>query len=208
MARTPDPEKRLEIARAALAVLRDQGMHGTTMADIARALGMKRPTLYWYFPDVGSIFAFVYDRALADVAAHVGAALIGRTHPLDLVEALWVAEHDWIVAYGLDDYVLLFAQFWGGGGPEVRDRMRAASKDRLAVVRALLIGEVERGIREGSVAPCDAAGVVDVALALREGVMLHAALTGADPRDLHGAMRATVLDPLHLGRPGDGQRRA
>ncbi len=56
MPRTPDMKRRAEIAARAFEVLRERGLQRTGMADVATALGMKRPTLYWYFRDLGQLF--------------------------------------------------------------------------------------------------------------------------------------------------------
>lgn len=71
MARTVDHKKREEIAQAAFALIRAQGVQSTSMTDIARALGMKRPTLYWYFKDLAAIFEAVLQHMLSDLAQHL-----------------------------------------------------------------------------------------------------------------------------------------
>ena len=54
MARPAEPEKRLEIARDAVAVLARLGL-GTPMSRLADELGVKRPTLHYHFPTRGHI---------------------------------------------------------------------------------------------------------------------------------------------------------
>src|SRR6266436_1527406 len=87
MSRRPDLERRAQLARAAFEVLRARGVQ-TSMRELAEALGVKRPTLYFYFPDLGAVFESVLDetyRALAD-------AVVARTravdHPLDRLRAV------------------------------------------------------------------------------------------------------------------------
>src|SRR4029079_12839826 len=55
MARRPDLLRRTELAHAAFEVLRTRGMQ-TSMRELAEALGVKRPTPYFYFPDLGAVF--------------------------------------------------------------------------------------------------------------------------------------------------------
>ena len=55
MPRRPDQARRAELAQAAFDVLRARGMQ-TSMRELADALGIKRPTLYFYFPDLGAVF--------------------------------------------------------------------------------------------------------------------------------------------------------
>src|SRR5215468_7998739 len=71
MPRRPDQERRTALAAAAFEVLRARGMQ-TSMRELAEALGLKRPTLYFYFPDLGAVFESVLDqtyRALAEPSA-------------------------------------------------------------------------------------------------------------------------------------------
>ena len=58
MPRRPDLARRAELAHAAFEVLRARGMQ-TSMRELAEALGIKRPTLYFYFPDLGVVFETV-----------------------------------------------------------------------------------------------------------------------------------------------------
>ena len=66
MARTPDLARRAELARAAFEVLRTRGVQ-TSMRELADALGVKRPTLYFYFPDLGAVFESVLDETYRDM---------------------------------------------------------------------------------------------------------------------------------------------
>ncbi len=63
MARTVDTQRRTELARQALEVMRARGIGRTTMSELAQALGVKRPTLYFYFRDLTGLL----HAALADV---------------------------------------------------------------------------------------------------------------------------------------------
>ena len=64
MPRRPDLARRAELAASAFEVLRTRGMQ-TSMRELADALGVKRPTLYFYFPDVGAVFETVLDQTYA-----------------------------------------------------------------------------------------------------------------------------------------------
>src|SRR5256885_8103533 len=89
MPRQPDLAYRAQLARDAFAVLQARGV-GTSMRELAEALGVKRPTLYFYFPDLGAVFETVLEqtyRALAEeVVARTRAQ--GIDHPLDRLRAV------------------------------------------------------------------------------------------------------------------------
>src|SRR5512143_4243042 len=87
MPRRPDLARRAELARAAFDVRRARGVH-TSMRELADALGVKRPTLYFYFPDLGAVFETVLDETYRALAEHVLAAMQGIDHPLDRLRAV------------------------------------------------------------------------------------------------------------------------
>ena len=72
MARTPDLVKRAEIAEQSFEFIRTRGFQKRTMRDIAKALGMKRSTLYWYYRDLGGIFEAVAVGGLGNAAIDLG----------------------------------------------------------------------------------------------------------------------------------------
>src|SRR5438477_12763660 len=87
MPRRPDLARRAELANAAFDVLRARGVT-TSMRELADALGVKRPTLYFYFPDLGAVFETVLDEMYKALATHVLAEMRGHEHPLDRLRAV------------------------------------------------------------------------------------------------------------------------
>src|SRR5438552_2106210 len=87
MPRRPDLERRAELARAAFEVLQARGV-GTSMRELADALGVKRPTLYFYFPDLHAVFETVLDETYRAVGAYVIAKTAVHAHPLDRLHAV------------------------------------------------------------------------------------------------------------------------
>src|SRR5688572_24551361 len=82
MPRRPDLARRTELAHAAFEVLRARGMQ-TSMRELADALGVKRPTLYFYFPDLGAVFETVLAETYRALAEEVVAKMKDVEHPLD-----------------------------------------------------------------------------------------------------------------------------
>jgi TetR/AcrR family transcriptional regulator len=67
----PSPKKaarararRVEILRSATAAFRRRGYHGASVEEIARALGMTKGNLYYYFRDKEEILFFCHDYSL------------------------------------------------------------------------------------------------------------------------------------------------
>src|SRR3954470_6129863 len=113
MPRKPDLARRAELARAAFDVLRTRGV-GTSMRELADALGVKRPTLYFYFPDVGSVFEAVLEQTYQAHAELVIAKMAAENNPLDRLKALL----DVTIAFHRDRPQLIggLFQLWAVGG--------------------------------------------------------------------------------------------
>ncbi|MBV8758927.1 MAG: TetR/AcrR family transcriptional regulator, partial [Deltaproteobacteria bacterium] len=168
MPRRPDLARRSELAAAAFEILRTRGVQ-TSMRELADSLGVKRPTLYFYFPDLGSIFETVLDQTYRDLAAFV----IGRTqvveHPIDRMRAMV----DATIQFHRDRPQLIggLVQLWAVGGRDVQallDRERRV----VSAVREALVGELRNAIAAKQVKPCDPDRVIDLVLAVVDGVLV------------------------------------
>jgi AcrR family transcriptional regulator len=62
--------RKLEILRSAAAAFRGRGYHGASVDQIARAVGMTKGNLYYYFRDKQEILFFCHDHSL-DILLHV-----------------------------------------------------------------------------------------------------------------------------------------
>ncbi len=198
MARKYDESKRHEIALGALGVLRARGLHKTTMAEIARELGIKRPTLYWYFADIEAIFLWILDHTHDRLASHIASRLVGVEHPLDALLILVVAEHEFFEREGLQDFTVFLTQFMAMGSTEDRERFRRLVARNVIQSRGLFIAMIEQGIADGRVAPCDAAQLFDFMQTILDGTFVGASMY-PENQDIDGLLafvKQTVLDPL------------
>lgn len=198
MSRPIDHEKRLEIALGALEVLRERGLIGTSMSQIAAALGMKRPTLYHYFPDLRSMFETAVAHIRDQEARYVAPRLMGMTHPVDLLDAFVRAEHAFYREEGYADFLVLVLQFWASGTQQDRARFEELTTQQLQPLRAMLVHGLQLAIDEGTLRPTDPEVLVDFVFALMDGAMVHHILRGTDPEPLSDLLRDRVLDPLRL----------
>lgn len=62
--------KKKEILERSLVLFATQGYFGTSMDDIAKAVGIKKASLYSHFPGKESIFTAVFDMVLEDNSAY------------------------------------------------------------------------------------------------------------------------------------------
>src|SRR3954471_14071758 len=177
MPRKPDLARRAELARAAFDVLRTRGV-GTSMRELADALGVKRPTLYFYFPDVGAVFESVLDQTYQAHAELVIAKLRTLGHPIDRLRALVEVT----MAFHKDRPHLIggLFQLWAVGG---RDLTSVLERGRRMVTasHAALVADLRGGITRKEVVACDPERIVDLVLAVVDGVLVHQVLGIARP---------------------------
>jgi AcrR family transcriptional regulator len=194
MARKADMARRADLAARAFEAIRARGVHQTSMSDLALALGIKRPTLYFYFRDLGEIFEAVVDETNRRMVAFVAGRLAGVEHPLDVLEALVRAQLDF--HQGRRDVLILLFQMWAVAGSRDPERILERGRAFIEPVRAGLVARLRDGIAAGQVAPCDAGQVVDLALSVADGAIVQQMTRGADTGAIVAALRHHVLEPL------------
>ena len=200
MPRRPDLARRSELARAAFEVLHARGMQ-TSMRELADALGVKRPTLYFYFPDLGAVFETVLDQTYRALAEYVVARTRAMDHPLDRLRAVV----DATIAFHRERPQLIggLFQLWAVGG---RDFASVLDRERRIVVatRDALVADLRAGIARREVRACDPERIVDLVLAVVDGVLVHHVLGIARPDGVIAELADRVLEPL---RPPRRKRR-
>ncbi|MDB4952471.1 MAG: transcriptional regulator [Myxococcales bacterium] len=202
MPRRPDLARRAELARAAFEVLRARGMQ-TTMRELAEALGVKRPTLYFYFPDFGAVFETVLDQTYQTLAELVVTRVAKLEHPLDRLREVV----DATIAFHRERPELIggLFQLWAVGG---RDFASVLDRERRIVVAArdALVADLRGGIARKQVLPCDPERVVDLVLAVVDGVLVHHVLGIARPDGVLEELAARVIEPLRPKRKRSRKR--
>ena len=152
MARKPDPNRKTELALAAFAALRARGVVGVTMSEVALALGMKRPALYYYFRDLGELFDAVLGAVLAEQRVYVLRELEPDAHPIDNL-ATWMRAT--LAFYEADPQLIgLLLQLWAVGRPEAARDVLDRARDLVEPVRQLAVDMLADAVREGRVQPC------------------------------------------------------
>ncbi|MBJ7595851.1 MAG: TetR/AcrR family transcriptional regulator [Candidatus Dormibacteraeota bacterium] len=97
---------RTEILEAAWELARSQGLAALTLRDVARRIGTRPPSLYWYFDSKHAI----YDAMFADANRQLLARLAEQTWPDDPREAMRTLAHIF-VEFSTEDvarYQLMF----------------------------------------------------------------------------------------------------
>ena len=199
MARKPDPNRKTELALAAFAALRTRGVVGVTMSEVALALGMKRPALYYYFRDLGELFDAVLSAVLADQQAYVLRHLDPDDHPIDALAA-WMRA---TLAFYEDDpqLIAMLLQFWAVGRPDAARDVLDRARDLVEPVRQMAIGLLQDAVRDGRVRPCQPGPTLDLCVAVVDGCLVERISRGVDPRVTLELFIAQFLQPLKLRVP-------
>jgi AcrR family transcriptional regulator len=213
MPRKPDLTRRHELLTRAWSVLRAHGLHGVSMRELADALKVKRPTLYFYFPDVVSIFEAVVDETLARQQRFLAEHLVGRHHPIDFLYT-WAAtalKFQSLNDADADALRQLVALARPDADEETLPGRLAARLARFAApIVELAVRSTRDGVARGQIAPCDPEALVGLVRAFIDGALTQRAAYGQDPERALDALWAVTLAPLRVPaaapgvRPGQG----
>ena len=190
MARPLDLERRRVIVQCAKDVIRERGPHRTTMSHVAVAAEMKRPTLYWYFKDVGELCEGILDEANRELETFVLERIAGIDHPLRLLDAVVTAQQDFFSQHS--ELVTVLAQLWGSGPP----RLTATQARFRDSIHGRLVAVVREAVNDGVIAECDPDALVSVVLAAGDGALIQHVAIGLDPKTTLDGLRAHILAPL------------
>ncbi len=165
------------------------------MRELAEALGVKRPTLYFYFPDLNAVFETVLEQTYRALAASVIARTQELSHPLDRLRAIATAT----IEFHRERPQLIggLLQLWAVGGGDVN---RILERERKIVIgaRDALVADLRAGIARKEVRRCDPARIVDLVLAVVDGVLVHHVLGIARPDDVVLELSERIIEPLRM----------
>jgi len=204
MARPRDVEKTRDLALRAAAVLEREGL-GLPTEQLARHLGVKRPTLLYHLPTYARVVEITLADLLAEQAAFVAAAVDRHDHPIDRIDARVRAIHAF--HRGREGRLLFLTQAVAvTGGGQALDIARAAASF-FEESRADMVRRVEEGIAAGVVEPCDARALVGLARAVIDGLTIQSVTDGASAEPIHAMFWERVLAPLKRRPTKGGKRR-
>lgn len=83
--------RRLQILDAAARLFRTHGYRGTSMRDIARAVGMLPGSIYYHFPSKDELLLTVYEEGVRRIAERVDAAVQAQRQPQQRLQAACIA---------------------------------------------------------------------------------------------------------------------
>lgn len=192
MARPPEPEKRLELAREAAQVLEREGLDIST-SRLAEALGLNRSTLLYHFPSRARIIETALEALLVEQAMFVLARIEKHRHPIDRLYAQLRAVHEF--HHGRESRIVFLSQAIAASGDRMASIIEVGNRVFEAHRRAAA-DRVREGIEQGIVAPCDADALVNTIRAVTDGLMVQRVMTGLDLAPVHELLWKNLLLPL------------
>ena len=195
MARPRDPEKRLLLARAAVTVLEQQGVD-LSMAALADALGVKRPTLHYHFPSKSDIVSLALVDLLTQQASAVLAEVNRHSHPIDRLYAHLLAVHRF--HHGREQRIVFLTQAIAATAGAQLPNVLAAGDQVFELHRRDVVRRLRVGVEEGTVAPCDPDALFACVRALADGLLVQRVVDQASLEAAHVFVWERVLLPLRL----------
>lgn len=193
MARPAEPEKRRDLARAAVGVLFSEGID-VSMSALADALGVKRPTLLYHFPTKAHIVEQALVDLLVEQAAYVLAAVEEHEHPIDRLYAHLVAVHRFHA--GNEARIVFLTQAIAATAGARLPEILAAGARVFEAHRRDTVARLRRGIRDGLVAECDPGALFATVRALVDGLMVQRVALGVELAPVQRFVWDRLLAPL------------
>jgi AcrR family transcriptional regulator len=75
------------VYQAAVDLMAARGFHGTSLRDVAKAVGMQMSSLYYYFPSKQDMLVAIMRRTMEDLQAFVEPAIRSETDPVQQIRA-------------------------------------------------------------------------------------------------------------------------
>ena len=195
MARPVEHDKRRELAQRAVEVLRREGVD-VSMASLADALGVKRPTLLYHFPTKAHLVEEALVELLTEQAFHVLGAVEKETHPIDRLFAHLTAVHAFHA--GNEARIVFLTQAVAATAGARLGEILDAGARVFEAHRKDTVARLRRGVREGLVAPCDPEALFTAVRALVDGLMVQRVMFGVPLGPVHALIWEQLLAPLRL----------
>ena len=184
-------QTRQNILRQAAALFNRQGYAGASMSDIMQATGLQKGGIYRHFESKEALALEAFDYAVAQMAARFTAALEGREHAVDRLDAIvgvFERLHDDPPVPGGCPMMNTAVQTDDAENPALRERARTAMDG----LRTLIRQTVRKGMARGELrADVDGEEVASLMISTLEGGVAISRLYG---------------DAVHVQRAGSAMR--
>ncbi|MBO9698403.1 MAG: TetR family transcriptional regulator, partial [Sphingopyxis sp.] len=169
--------------------LNARGISGTSLADIASALGLTRAALYYYADDRQDLVFQCYRRACEALGRDLAAAAQTGGSALDRIAAFITRSLD---PGRVEEAVLSEVAY-------LDDEQHATIEALAAGNLAQLVDLIEAGQRNGAIRPCDARIVAQALIGIVSWVPLAPRWSGDDPGTMRPRICAAAIDLIRDG---------
>jgi AcrR family transcriptional regulator len=170
---------RENIIRKAATLFNQHGFAGSSMSDVMAATGLQKGGIYRHFESKEQLAVEAFDYAVGQVGRRFAAALEGKTHAIDRLDAIVSV----FAALSADPPVPGGCPVMNAGienddgNPALRERARTAMDG----LRGLVARTAERGKSRGEVRPeVDGDALATVMVSTLEGAVMMSRLYGDD----------------------------
>ena len=160
-----------KIKEVALSLFANRGYHQTTMSDIARAAGVGRGTLYWYFPSKENLFIAALWHEIEQMLAESKALAAQNVSPLDKLSLAMEELPRSLAKHG--NLFRAFFQVWGEESEEMEQQMETAWERLNREDHSLLAEIIREGIEKTIFRPVDPAKAAATLIAFTDGLCYH-----------------------------------
>jgi AcrR family transcriptional regulator len=193
MARPPELEKHVDLARRAVEVLQREGLD-VPMSVLADALEVKRPTLLYHFPTRSHVVEVALEDLLREQSAYVLRRIAKHQDPIDRIYAQIRAVHAF--HKGRESRVVFLTQAIAACSQTRMETIIEVGNRVFAPYRQAAADLVRLGIEAGTVVPCDADALMAVVRALIDGLLVQRVMTGLDLEPVHQFLWKQLFQPL------------
>ncbi len=142
--------KRDAVLQTAAHLFLENGYRRTSMSDLGRSLKITKPALYYYFHNKEEILVECYRLGIMAIEGLLDKAAVSHGNGLNKVRAYVEAYTKAVVRFDFGRCVAMLDD------AELSPRTRREVRDLKRKIDMAIRGYVEEGIRDGSVAPCNA----------------------------------------------------
>ncbi|MBU0515018.1 MAG: TetR/AcrR family transcriptional regulator [Proteobacteria bacterium] len=162
--------KSQDIATAAIKVFRTRGYNQTRMADIARAAGVGKGTLYEYFRDKADILRFAFDDYFQTFTSGAAMAMDQKATAADKLLALadFALDH----AAQWEDHCAVYVDYFGAARTDPADQIGLA--EIYGQMRQILEHLIREGQADGDVqGDFQPGALAELLISVFDGLILH-----------------------------------
>ena len=140
-------DRRASIVKAAANLFSQKGYHQTSMEDIAEAVGLRKPTLYWYISCKEEILHLIHDDFMDQLMTRHNKRMESNMSSAEMLREIMVDIFEQITEK--PGYILSFHEHYR----ELTDEIQEVSKIERDRYYHMVVDVVRKGMENGEFAP-------------------------------------------------------